>query len=282
MAKALRWLVLLILVLSGVALGLGIMLFLQREVLKGRAHRLEESHLALSKSLHYDKLTADQLKANTKAEFLDGHIDKALTNFNAFAVHTYETLQLTKKDLADTQGKLTKAEAEVTATKTQLATATTELASVKDSVAKKDAEIAEKAGKITTLEGEKTALQAEKDDGIKKLAKNDGEITELHAQIKDRDLTIKDLNAQLGHINPIPKGTNGKILAVSKDWKFAVLDLGRDNGLWPNSEMLIHRGTNLLGRVRIGIVHKKVAIADILSDYTAPNVVIQEGDRVLY
>ena len=280
MAKALRWLVLLILVLSGVALGLGITLFLKREVLKGRAQKLEESHLKLSKSLHYDKLTADQLKANTKETLVA--IDKPLTDFNAFAVHTYETLQVTKKDLADTKDKLTKAEAEVTATKTQLATATTELAGLKDSVAKKDAEITEKAGKITTLEGEKTALQAEKDDGIKKLAKNDGEITELHAQIKDRDLTIKDLNAQLGHINPIPKGTNGKILAVSKDWKFAVLDLGRDNGLWPNSEMLIHRGTNLLGRVRIGIVHKKVAIADILSDFTAPNVVIQEGDRVLY
>jgi uncharacterized protein YPO0396 len=280
MAKALRWLVLLILVLSGVALGLGIMLFLQREVLKGRTQKLEESHLKMSKSLHYDKLTGDQLKANNKVAL--AAIDKPLADFNAFAVHTYETLQETKKNLADTKDKLAKTETELGTAKTQLAAATTEIAGLKDSVTKKDAEITEKSGKITTLEGEKTALQAEKDDGLKKLAKNDADITELHAQIKDRDLTIKDLNAQLGHINPIPKGTNGKILAVSKDWKFAVLDLGRDNGLWPNSEMLIHRGTNLLGRVRIGIVHKKVAIADILSDYTAPNVVIQEGDRVLY
>ena len=66
MAKALRWLVLLILILSGVALGLGIKLFLQREVLKARTQKLEESHLLLSKSLHYDKLTADHMKADTK------------------------------------------------------------------------------------------------------------------------------------------------------------------------------------------------------------------------
>ena len=281
MAKALRWLVLLILILSGVALGLGIMLFLQREVLKGRAQRLETSHLALSKSLHYDKLTADQMKANSKETL--AAIDKPLLELNAFAVKTYDILQDTKKTLATTQADLKKTTADLESTKTQLAAATTEITGLKDSVAKKDAEITEKGNKVTALEGEKTALQGQVDEANKKIAKNEAEITELHAQIKDHDLTIKDLNMQLGHgnLNP-PKGTNGKILAVSHDWKFAVLDIGRDNGLWPNGEMLIHRGTNLLGRVRIGIVHKKVAIADILTEYTAPNVVIQEGDRVLY
>jgi peptidoglycan hydrolase CwlO-like protein len=273
-------LVLLILILSGVALGLGIKLFLQREVLAGRNRKLAESHLELSKSLHYGKLTADQLKADNKAELLE--IDKPLKAFNTFVGTTYDTLQDTKKSLASTQSDLAKAKTELDASKTQLAAATTELTGLKDSVAKKDTEITEKANKVTALEGEKTALQGLVDEGNKKITKNEAEITELHAQIKDHDLTIKDLNAQLGRIYPIPKGTNGKILSVSQDWKFAVLDIGRDNGLWPNAEMLIHRGTNLLGRVRIGIVHKKVAIADILTEYTAPSAVIQEGDRVLY
>lgn len=280
MAKALRWLVLLIMVLSGVALGLGIKLFLEREVLKGRTQKLEDSHLKLSKSLHYDKLTGDQMKANSK-ETLDA-IDKPLKDLNAFAVNTYETLQETKKNLADTKDKLAKTEAELSSTKTQLAAANTEIAGLKDTVAKKDTEITEKTGKISALEGEKTALQGSLDEANKKITKNEAEITELHAQINDHKMTIKDLNAQLGRIYPIPRGTNGKIIAVSKDWKFAVLDIGRDNGLWPNAEMLIHRGTNLLGRVRIGIVHKKVAIADFLADYATPGAMVQEGDRVLY
>ncbi len=280
MAKTLRVMVILILLLSAAALTLGIMLFMQREVLKGRTQKLENSHLALSKSLHYDKLTLEQMKANKKEE-LD-NIDKPLKDLNSFAVNTYETLQETKKNLADTKAKLAKTEEELATTKTQLAAANTEIAGLKDTVAKRDAEITEKAGKISTLEGEKTALQGSLDEANKKIAKNEADITELHAQIKDRDLTIKDLNAQLGRIYPIPRGTTGKILSVSPDWKFAVLDIGRDNGLWPNAEMLIHRGTNLLGRVRIGIVHKKVAIADILSDYASPGAVVQEGDRVLY
>lgn len=280
MAKALRWLVLLILLMSGVALGLGIMLFLQREVLKGRTQKLENATVLLNKSLHYDKLTADQLKANNKAG-LDA-MDKPLADLNTFAVKTYDTLQDTKKTLAATQKKLADTEAELNTTKTELAASKTEVAGLKDTVQKKDAEITEKTGKIATLEGEKTALQGQVAEANTKITKNEAEITELHAQIKDRDLTVKDLQAQLGRIFPIPPGTKGTILSVSKDWKFAVLDIGRDNGLWPNAEMLIHRGTNLLGRVRIGIVHKKVAIADILGDYTAPNAIIQEGDRVLY
>ncbi|MCX7009957.1 MAG: hypothetical protein NTY53_22405, partial [Kiritimatiellaeota bacterium] len=257
-------------------------LFLQREVQKGRTQKLEDAHLKLSKSLHYDKLTGDQMKANSKETL--AAIDKPLADLNACAVNTYETLQETKKKLAKTEDDLTKTKAELDTTKTQLAAANTEIAGLKDTVAKKDTEITEKTGKIAALEGEKTALQGQVTEANNKITKNEAEITELHAQIKDRDLTIKDLNAQLGRIYPIPRGTNGKILAVSKDWKFAVLDIGRDNGLWPNAEMLIHRGTNLLGRVRIGIVHKKVAIADILPNYPSeiPNATIQEGDRVLY
>jgi chromosome segregation ATPase len=282
MAKTLRVMVILILLLSAAALTLGIMLFMQREVLKGRTQKLENSHLALSKSLHYDKLTLEQMKANKKEE-LD-NIDKPLKDLNAFAVNTYETLQETKKNLADTKAKLAKTEEELATTKTQLAAANTEIAGLKDTVQKKDAEITEKTGKIATLEGEKTALQGSLDEANKKITKNEAEITELHAKIKDRDIEIKDLQAQLGRIWPIPLGTSGKILSVSPDWKFAVLDIGRDNGLFPNVEMMVHRGTNLLGRVKIASVRRKVAIADIMSDYASelPDAKIQEGDRVLY
>jgi len=280
MAKTLRVMVILILLLSAAALTLGIMLFMQREVLKGRTQKLENSHLTLSKSLHYDKLTLEQMKANKKDE-LDA-IDKPLKDLNSFAVNTYETLQETKKNLADTKAKLAKTEEELSQTKTQLAAANTEIVGLKDTVTKRDAEITEKTGKISALEGEKTALQGSLDEANKKITKNEADITELHAQIKDKNDNIKYLRAQLGEKFPIPKGTNGKILAVSPDWKFVVLDIGHDNGLIPNAEMLIHRGTNLLGRVRLGIVHKKVAVADILADYATPGAVVQEGDRVLY
>ena len=147
MAKALRVLVLLILILSGVALGFGIMLFMQREVLKGRTQTLEKSHLTLSKSLHYDKLTAQQMLANTKAELAG--LDKPLADLNAHAIKTYEDLQTTKKTLAETQDTLKKTQDELGTTKTQLAAANTKVTELTDTVTKKDAEITEKTGKIS-------------------------------------------------------------------------------------------------------------------------------------
>ena len=280
MAKMLRWLVLLILLLSAVALGLGVMLFQQREVLKARNEKLATSHLAIAKKLHYEKLTADQLKANTKEEL--ARLDEPLNKLAKQADVVFLDLQDTKKTLVEKKADLAKTTDELNATKGQLVAANAKIAENAEIVAKKDQEISDKQGKLTQLEGDKTALTAQVDDLNKKITKNDADITELHAQLKDKDVSIKELRSQLGEKFPIPKGTTGKILAISPEWKFCILDIGRDNGLWPSAEMLIHRGDQLIGRIRIGIVHKKVAIADILTDWTVPGATIREGDSVLY
>ena len=280
MAKMLKWLVLLILLLSAAALGLGIVLFRNREVLKGRNEKLAEGHLAVAKSLHYAALTAEQLKANTKEDL--ARLDEPLKKLANQANVTFADLQDTKKTLAENKAKLAKTTDELNATKGQLAAANAKIAENAEIVAKKDQEIADKQSKLTQLESDKTALACQVEDLNKKITKNEAEITELHAQIKEKNDNIKDLRAQLGEKFPIPKGTTGQILAISPEWKFCVLNIGRDNGLWPAAEMLVHRGDQLIGRVRIGIVHKKVAIADILSDWTVQGAVIREGDSVLY
>ena len=280
MAKALKWLVVLILVVSGIALVLGIKLFSHREVLKGSNQKLQAAHLAVAKTLHYEKLTLEQLKANSPSELAG--VEDALKKLAVHAEVTYSDLRDTKKTLTETKDKLAKTTDELGATKGQLVAANTKISEHNEVVAKKDQELAEKAGKLAQLEGDKTTLQSQVDDLGKKVAKGEADITELHAQLKDKDVNIKDLRAQLGEKFPIPKGTTGKILAISPEWNFCVLDIGRDHELCPSAEMLIHRGDQLIGRVRIGIVHKKVAIADILPAYTAEGVTVQEGDRVLY
>ncbi|TAN37532.1 MAG: hypothetical protein EPN23_05205 [Verrucomicrobia bacterium] len=280
MAKALKWLMVVILVMSGVALVLGIKLFTNREVLKGGNQKLQAAHLAVAKQLHYEKLTLEQLKANEKGD-LPG-IEDSLKKLTSHAEITYLDLCDTKKTLAETKDKLAKVTGELGLTKEQLAAAITKINEITEVVAKKTQEIADKTGQIAQLEGDKTTLQSQVDDLNKKIAKNEADITELHAQVKERDINIRDLRAQLGEKFPIPKGTTGKILAISPEWNFCILDIGRDHDLCPSAEMLIHRGEQLVGRVRIGIVHKKIAIADILPDYTAEGVTIQEGDRVLY
>jgi len=280
MAKALKWLMIVILVMSGVALFLGIKLFINREVLKGSNQKLQAAHLAVAKQLHYEKLTLEQLKADNKSDLAG--VEESLQKLTAHAELTYSNLRDTKKTLAETKDKLAKTTTDLGAAKEQLAAATTKVTELTETVTKKDQELTDKAGKIAQLEGDKTTLQSQVDDLNKKVVKNEADITELHAQIKERDINVKDLRAQLGEKFPIPKGTTGRILAISPEWNFCILDIGRDHELCPSAEMLIHRGDQLIGRVRIGIVHKKVAIADVLPAYTAVGVTVQEGDRVLY
>jgi SMC interacting uncharacterized protein involved in chromosome segregation len=280
MAKALKWLVVLILLVSAAALALGVKLFGQREVLKGSNQALQAAHLAVAKTLHYEKLTLEQMKANGPSELAG--VEEALKKLAVHGEVTYSDLRDTKKTLTETKGKVAKVTEELGTAKEQLVAANAKVTECTEALAKKDQEITEKTGKIAQLEGDKTTLQSQVDDLGRKIAKDEADITELHAQLKDKDSNIKDLRAQLGEKFPIPKGTNGKILAISPEWNFCVLDIGRDHELCPSAEMLIHRGEQLIGRVRVGIVHKKVAIADILPAYTAAGVTVREGDRVLY
>ena len=280
MAKMLKPLLLVILLLSAVALTLGILLFMKREVLKGRTQRLEQTALKIAKNLRYEKITADQLKANTKVEL--ANIEKPLNDLATKAEVTYSDLQTNIKDLADTKEVLGKTKDELTTTKGELASAQTKITELNDTVTKKDADIAEKGTKITQLEADKTKLAGDVDDLNKKVAKVEATLGEAKQTIEERDKKIKYQAALLGEKFPIPKGLKGKILAVNKEYHFVVLDIGLDNGLLPSAEMLVHRDNQLIGRVRIGMVMKHVAIGDVIvTDWKVPTVV-QEGDNVLF
>ncbi|MCX6996682.1 MAG: hypothetical protein NTV49_06265 [Kiritimatiellaeota bacterium] len=280
MAKILKPLLLVMLLLSAVALGLGIWLFAKREVLKGRTQKLEQTALKIAKNLRYDKITADQIKANTKAEL--ANIEKPLGDLATQAEVTYGDLQTNIKDLASTKDVLDKTKTELATTKGELAATQTKVTELTETVSKKDTEIAEKGTKITQLEADKTKLTGDVDDLNKKVEKVAGDLVAAKQTIEERDKKIRYQGALLGEKFPIPKGLKGKVLAVNKDYHFVVLDIGIDDGLLPNVEMLIHRDNQLIGRVRIGMVLKHVAIGDVIvTDWKAPTVV-KEDDHVLF
>ena len=53
----------------------------------------------------------------------------------------------------------------------------------------------------------------------------------------------------------------GTILAVNQAWNFVVLSLGDRQGVVPNAEMLVQRGGQLLGKVRVTSVEPSTSIA---------------------
>jgi predicted RNase H-like nuclease (RuvC/YqgF family) len=90
------------------------------------------------------------------------------------------------------------------------------------------------------------------------------------AQLKD------DINrAKVGNI---PPGVSGKVTFVNRAWNFVVLNVGLSSGVVPNGELIVYRGRNFLGKIKVTSAEDNTAVADILPNAKAD---IQIGDDVL-
>ena len=275
MAKALKPLIIVLLVLSLTSLILGIMLFSKREILKGRADKSVAAFQAVAQKLHYDALDVTKVASYKD---MQGELDKLTTA----ADNQYEELQNTKSDLATRTTERDEARTELATTKKQLEQKEEEVLALNQKVAQKEAEIDQAKGTIEQLEQDKTSLQAQINDLNEKVAQAEDANRDLQDKIVTLDQTVKELEGQLGTGGrpPLPKGLSGKVLVVNKDWNFVILDIGSEKGLAPNAEMLVHREDKLVGKVLISAVSKSLAIAEIENDWQQSP--LMEGDFVVY
>jgi hypothetical protein len=77
-------------------------------------------------------------------------------------------------------------------------------------------------------------------------------------------------------------GLEGRILAVNPAWNFVVLNLGEKQGVANNAELLVKRGRQLVGKVRITSVEPSSSIADIVVNSVPSGTVISPGDNVIF
>ncbi len=73
-------------------------------------------------------------------------------------------------------------------------------------------------------------------------------------------------------------GVSGKITFVNRAWNFVVLNVGISNGVVPNGELIVYRGRNFLGKVKVTSAEAGTSVADILPNAKGD---IQVGDDVL-
>ncbi len=275
MAKALKPLIIILLVLSITALVLGIMLFNQKKMLKTRIVKHQDAVIKVANNLHMEGLDPELMK---KPETMD----KPLNDVAIFAMKQYDDLQYTKQDLEATSNKLVATTIELDTTKTELEGKKQEVVALTEKVDAVNAELAQCNGTVTQLEQDKAGLQTQIEECNNKIVKAEEDMRDCQDEKATLDKIIKDMEAELGgdKIRGIPPGLSGKILVVNPDWNFVVLDIGSDSGLVQNAEMLVHRGEKLVGKVRISSVQKNLSVAEIINDWVkAP---IQEGDCVLF
>lgn len=75
-------------------------------------------------------------------------------------------------------------------------------------------------------------------------------------------------------------GIEGKVAAVNPSWNFVVLNVGENNGVTKDSEMLVQRGGQAIAKVKITSVEPLTSIGDIIPNSVTPGSAVQVGDQV--
>ena len=323
MKIALRVLVVLLLILSGVALFFGIVLFGQREQLKARTNMLEDSLVNVAASIETEQasdlsqrhlatggLGKPELKryykldptgklekrinptTNKKVKISDGPgtMKASLNAFEQRVRDQYQVLDDTRVDLKDTRDKLAETLDKLTRSKADVAQLNTKIDELRDengdlkneitslnvTIDTKDEQIGELNNDVQQAEEKVVKLQEKQSDMQSHIAAQDKHITELTEE-------IERLKEQRLSIAPtVTSGYKGKIVQVNAQWNFVVIATEPDSKLARGVELVVQRGKELIGKVRITKIktEEDMAVAEIMTEWLQKP--IQQGDLVVY
>jgi uncharacterized phage infection (PIP) family protein YhgE len=288
-----RSLAILLLVLSGTALVLGIILFQQRETLKGRAQKLELAAKQVAATLEKDdanpevKLTLpdDQLKTYRAKPGGAPAMDVPLNLMVNAAQQQLTRLNNTRAELAGTKTTLADTRETLKATSNGLVAAQGAIKDQNATIEARNATIGEKEAAIQKLEKEKTDLLAnvetlkqQADD----LEAENRDLTDANAVLQDKVTELDKIVSPEKHKAEVPTGQLGIVAFVNPEWNFVIMRIASGNikNIMPDLELLIHRGDRLVGKVRVQAVVDNLVVAEILNDWQ--QMPCEKGDYVMH
>jgi len=198
-----------------------------------------------------------------------------------------ETLATTTAEKDQLSSEMTSLKSDVEKTKTQVTDLTTQITAKETEITKLTADVQEKDAKIATLESSQTAAPSAEGPSVEvqaQLQEKEALITKLQGDLDSSRTQLEELRKKNADRLALKmrNGLEGRILAVNQAWNFVVLNLGDRNGVVGNAEMLIKRGNQLIGKVRVTSVEPSTSIADIVASSVPRGVSIQPGDHVIY
>ena len=205
---------------------------------------------------------------------------------------TQEELEATKAELESTKGKLRETEANLAATKT-------ELDKTKADLAMKDTELADIKKQLEPFVGidiknlkstidDMTAKVKDQEMKIGTLEKEKIELTNavasLETSVKQKEEKIAQDTKVIKKYtdNIMQKGIRGRVMAVNPGWGFAVLSIGDKQGAAANKVMIVGRGGQAIGKVKITSVETNQSIADIIPGTFVKGTYIEPGDDIIF
>jgi hypothetical protein len=311
MDKLLKVLVVFVVILTGVALAVEIMLFLQREELKGRNIKLMDgvikfaSHVEVPPEATVDLATRDlpRLQLN-REEFKNfyqvgadgkkktdgpGTLDAKLKEVAAKAEVQYSRLNDTRVGLDQTRGTLNATSNTLVSTEKDLSQTKDTLKKTEDNLTAANKDIDEKKTRISDLETEKTALESDvnqkKDEIVKLTDKLSDKESQLEATKRFVEKLQKDLASMMhgfSESNAPPPGLQGRIVVVNTNWNFVVMDMIPEGRMIPLSDLTVQRNDKLVGKIRVSevLAEQRFAFGEILMDWQ--QMPVAKGDYVFY
>ncbi|MDD5199327.1 MAG: hypothetical protein PHC88_05940 [Terrimicrobiaceae bacterium] len=229
-----------------------------------------------------------------------------LTQAKADLASAQATLVTTRKNLDESKKALTSANATKDAATTDkekivadLEAARSDLTATKNQLTEAKTAATDKDTQIKTLTDENDQLKkdvanaggAGAKDNTGAPAVDPAQLQELQALVASQNEKIKETTSQLADLRKkdderrkkqMQQGLEGRVLAVNPAWNFVVLSIGDRQGVVTNAELLLKRGGQYLGKVRVTSVEPSTSIADIVANTLPAGVAVQPGDSVIY
>jgi len=203
----------------------------------------------------------------------------------------------TRNDLNSTRQKLSKTEDDLTQTRQTLASTQTQLTNAMVTAATQQKRADELTDKLTKTTQERDAAQAsvarwdatgltpDQALGLNKALKStQNELAAVQEENSVLQRTVNRLNVKLNeligsnYVVTLRADLKGKVVAVDPKWNFVVLNIGGDQGVLDDGEMLVSRDGKLVAKVIVRSVQKDRSIANIVPGWQLGDII--EGDEV--
>lgn len=189
------------------------------------------------------------------------------------------SLQQSEQKLSETSGRISNLESELSTAKkkaddlqiaskdaeAQLTKAQKELDKMKELIG--DASPEDLKQQIAQAEEQVEATEKEKRILEDQFQNASSEIKRLEEIVRTRDQ------------KQMPPGLSGRIATVNPTWNFVVLDVGDRDGVVRDGVLLVYRGNDYIGKVKVVATEANTAVADILPEWTKTDIL--PGDSVL-
>lgn len=203
-----------------------------------------------------------------------------------------------QKDLASTRKTLASTKNELSQTQQQLSDAQAAQKSaedVADKATKHANDLSDQLAKMTQeRDDDKNGLEAYKNTGftsdqVAKMSRDYKSALDEVAAANGENLVLShkiySLSNELAkYIGPdnvvrLPADLKGKIVQVDPKWDFVVLNIGDNQGVLLNGELLVYRNARLVAKVIVRTIEKDRSIANVVPGWKLGEVI--EGDEVI-